>query len=76
MPTLELTDTDRELLRIWSRSWVAYPGRMEQVIRERTGLSKFAACQRINRLIDTEAALAFDAVTTNRLRRVRAANRR
>lgn len=70
MTDLTLTDTEQKLMRIWSKSWT-YLGAMETEIREQTGLSKTQATQIINRLIDTEAALAFDPLTTKRLQRLR-----
>lgn len=71
----ELTDADREMLAI-ERAWWAFPGAKEQAIRDRLGMSATEFYQRLNALIETEAALAFDPLTTNRLRRLRDARKR
>lgn len=68
MPTL--TDADREILAI-ERLWWQYAGVKERVIRERTGLSVTRFYQELNRILDIEAALAFDPLLVKRLRRVR-----
>lgn len=75
MSTIELSDTDRELLRIFGQQW-AFSGPKETAIREATGLRSFEAAQRVNRLLETEVALAEFPTVVNRLRRVRAANKR
>lgn len=69
---MDLTDTDRKLLVIFGQPW-AYSGLKESAVRESTGLSMTRATQRVNALIDTEAALAEFPATTNRLRRQREA---
>ncbi len=66
----ELTDTDRALLGIFGKSWT-YSGYKEQAVREATGLSMTRATQIVNRLCDTEAALAEFPTVVNRLRRLR-----
>lgn len=66
----DLTDTDRTLLVIFGQPW-AYSGLKESAVRESTGLSITQATQRVNALIDTEAALAEFPQTVNRLRRLR-----
>lgn len=71
----DLTDTEKTLLRIESRLWI-YPGAKAQAIRDETGLSDTQAAQVLNRIIDTEAALAHDALTVRRIRRLRAARKR
>lgn len=70
MTDLTLTDAEKALLDIWSKSWT-YSGYKETAIREATGLSMTRATQEINRLIDTEAALAYDPLTVKRLQRLR-----
>jgi hypothetical protein len=71
----ELTDSDRALLAIEAKWWSAW-GRKESAIREATGLSTTAAMQQVNKLIDSEAALAHDPLTVKRLRRLRAVRKR
>lgn len=70
-----LSDTDAALLEIESQVWL-YRGRKEAAIREATGLSLMQAMQRVNVLIDTEAAIAHDPITCRRLRAKRARSRR
>lgn len=67
----ELSDQDRAILEIASRTY-RYPGDRDLAYRDEVGLSPVRAVQRLNALLDTEAALAHDPVTVNRLRRIRA----
>lgn len=69
-----LTDQDRAMLDL-EREWWSTPGGKETAIVERVGLSPVRYYQRLNRLVDTTAALAHDPVTVNRLRRIRAKGR-
>lgn len=71
----ELTDDERFLLDQWGKSWT-FPGRRSAVVFERTGWSQTRQAALVNRLIDTEAALAYAPVTVRRLQRLRAARRR
>lgn len=65
-----LTHTDRKLLDI-AGTFYLYRGAEEQSIIDATGMSRTRAYQRINALIDTEAALAYSPLTVKRLRRRR-----
>ena len=51
-------------------------GAKEQQIRSTFGVGATTYYQRLNALLDTEAALAYDPVLVNRLRRQRAAHSR
>lgn len=66
----DLTDAERALLDIEGKAW-RYAGRKESAIREATGWSQTQAMQVLNRLIDTEAALAYAPHTVKRLQRLR-----
>lgn len=65
----ELTDQEKALLDIFGRPLGSGP--RETAIREATGLSVTAGTQIVNRLLDTEAALAYAPTTVNHLRRLR-----
>jgi hypothetical protein len=66
----ELTDSERELLD-FEKQWWRQPGAKEQAIRDRFELSPTNYYQLLNALLDRPAALAYDPVLVNRLRRVR-----
>lgn len=51
--------------------WWRLPGAKDEAIRERFGLSPVRYYQQLNAIIETPEALAFDAQTVNRLRRIR-----
>lgn len=68
-----LTAHDKTILDIERRFW-ATPGGKEIVIVDELGISPVRYYQKLNQLIETEAALAHDPITVNRLRRVRSAN--
>ncbi|RLU86951.1 hypothetical protein CTZ27_24555 [Streptomyces griseocarneus] len=70
----ELSERDRSVLAFERRSWTG-AGAKERAIREELGLTPTRYYQLLNALLDDEAALAFDPVTVNRLRRVREARR-
>lgn len=53
---------------VLEREWFATAGAKEDAIRE-LGLSPVRYYQKLNQLITTEAAVAYDPVTANRLRR-------
>ncbi|QOF29651.1 DUF3263 domain-containing protein [Mycobacteroides abscessus] len=53
------------------RMWWALSGVKEEAIRERFGLSPVRYHQKLNAIIETPEALAIDAQTVNRLRRIR-----
>ncbi|WP_326689559.1 MULTISPECIES: DUF3263 domain-containing protein [unclassified Streptomyces] len=65
-----LTDQDRAVLAFAARGWPS-PGAKERAIRERLGMSPVRYYQLLNWLLDDQAALAYDPVTVNRLRRAR-----
>jgi hypothetical protein len=67
-----LTDQQREILDLERRFW-ATAGAKEDAIRA-FGITPVRYYQLANHLADSEAALAYDPVTVNRLRRIRAAN--
>ncbi|MFT9661117.1 DUF3263 domain-containing protein [Mycobacteroides abscessus subsp. abscessus] len=56
-----------ELERIWWK----LPGAKDEAIRERFNLSPVRYYQKLTAIIETPAALAIDAQTVNRLRRIR-----
>jgi hypothetical protein len=65
----ELTEQDRKILALAARDDVG-AGEMTNLIRE-MGLTEIRYYQRLNALLDTEAALAAFPVAVNRLRRLR-----
>ncbi|MFJ7998817.1 DUF3263 domain-containing protein [Streptomyces sp. NPDC096310] len=69
-----LSGRDRAVLALERRGWPG-PGAKEREIRERLGLSPTRYYQLLNALLDDPRAAEHDAVTVNRLRRVRAARR-
>jgi hypothetical protein len=70
----ELTDGERALLD-FEKQWWRQPGAKEQAIRDRFDLSPTNYYRLLNALLDRPAALAYDPVLVNRLRRVRAGRR-
>lgn len=71
----QLGDEERAVLDFECRSF-AGAGAKEQEIRATFGTGATTYYQRLNALLDREAALAYDPVLVNRLRRRRAANQR
>jgi hypothetical protein len=71
----ELTDQQRQML-VFERQWWRHAGSKEQAIREQFNLSATRYYQMLNRLLDTPAALEFDALVVGRLRRLRATRAR
>jgi hypothetical protein len=65
-----LTDIEQQMLDT-EREWWATPGRKEAAISDRFGMSATRYYQLLNRLLGDRAALAYDPITVNRLRRVR-----
>lgn len=65
-----LTDQQRTMLDL-EREWWATPGGKEAAIVEQTGMSPTRYYQLLDRLLDNPAALAYDPITVNRLRRIR-----
>lgn len=74
-PSIELGETEREILA-FERQWWKYGGAKETAIRELFSMSATRYYQVLNALIDTEAALATDAMLVKRLRRMRDARQR
>lgn len=64
-----LTDHDLAILAMEQQFWKA-SGAKEEAIRGQLGMSPLRYYQRLNQLIATEAALAHDPTTVNRLRRL------
>ncbi|AOT25778.1 helix-turn-helix DNA binding protein [Mycobacterium phage Tortellini] len=63
-----LTEQERAILDL-ERRWWATPGGKEEAIRT-LGWSPVRYYRRLNQLIESEAALMYDAVVVNRLRRI------
>ena len=59
------------MLDLEREDWSTSPGGKETAIRERIGLREMRYYQLLNQLITTEAALAYDPLTVNRLLRLR-----
>ncbi|MBS3940423.1 MAG: DUF3263 domain-containing protein [Actinobacteria bacterium] len=60
----------------FEREWWRYAGAKEQAVKEQFDLSPTRYYQLLNRVIDDEAALAYDPMLVKRLRRLRAARQR
>jgi hypothetical protein len=60
----------------FEREWWKYAGAKEQAVRERFDVSPTRYYQLLNRVIDDEAAVAYDPMLVKRLRRLRAARQR
>lgn len=71
----QLTEQERSILDL-ERQWWKYAGAKDQAISDRLGISAVAYHQVLNRLIDSEAALAHDPMLVKRLRRQRDARQR
>lgn len=65
-----LTDMEQQILDLEGQWWVT-PGRKDAAISDRFGMSASRYYQLLNRLLGSQAALAYDPVTVNRLRRIR-----
>ncbi|WP_101848574.1 DUF3263 domain-containing protein [Zhihengliuella sp. ISTPL4] len=65
-----LTERDRAILAL-EAAWPRHGGMKEEAIRARLGMSAARYYQLLGRLIDSEAALAFDPMLVRRLRRLR-----
>ncbi len=72
---LALVEQDEQILD-FERQWWKYAGAKEQAIKELFDLSATRYYQRLNALIDTDAALAHDPMLVKRLRRMRASRQR
>jgi hypothetical protein len=60
----------------FEREWWRYAGAKEQAIREHFDVSPTRYYQLLNRVIDDEAAVAYDPMLVKRLRRLRSARQR
>lgn len=60
----------------FEREWWRYAGAKEHAVREHFDVSPTRYYQLLNRVIDDEAALAYDPMLVKRLRRLRAARQR
>ncbi|MEI2715748.1 MAG: DUF3263 domain-containing protein [Candidatus Nanopelagicales bacterium] len=65
-----LTDQQAKILE-FERTWWRFGGAKEEAIREQFDLTATRYYQILNRLIDSDAALATDPVLVRRLRRIR-----
>ncbi|MGC5249647.1 DUF3263 domain-containing protein [Gordonia sp. DT219] len=65
-----MTDEDRALIDFAANRW-NHAGLQADAVQRRFGLSLTRYWQRVNRLLDTEEALAYNPVVVNRLRRIR-----
>jgi hypothetical protein len=65
-----LGERERQMLD-FERKWWKHAGSKEQAIRDTFDLSATRYYQLLNNLLDNPAALAHDAVTVGRLRRLR-----
>lgn len=63
-----LTETDRAILDLEGQWWTTSGGKDRAIAA--LGLSSVRYYRRLNQLIDTEAALSYNAVVVHRLRRI------
>jgi hypothetical protein len=63
-------ERDRAILD-FEREWWQHPGAKEDAIRQTFGLSPARYYQVLSKLMDSEAALAYDPMLVKRLQRVR-----
>jgi hypothetical protein len=75
VPTDGLDERARRILD-FEREWWKFAGAKEQAVRERFDVSPTRYYQLLNRVIDDEAAVAYDPMLVKRLRRLRAARQR
>lgn len=68
-PAREIPQLDEEGVEILKleRQWFLYAGRKETVIREKFGITTTRYYQKVNALIETEAAMAYDPNLVKRL---------
>ncbi len=65
-----LTELESRILE-FERNWWQFGGAKEDAIREQFAMNATRYYQTLNRLIDSESALAADPVLVRRLRRLR-----
>lgn len=70
-----LSERDRAMLA-FEREWWKLPGAKESAVKERFGMSATQYYQQLNKLADTQEALAADPLLVKRIRRRRATRRR
>ncbi|PRZ13746.1 DUF3263 domain-containing protein [Nesterenkonia sandarakina] len=70
-----ITEQEKKMLDL-ERQWWKYAGAKDEAIAQALQMSAVAYYQALNRLIDTEAALAHDPMLVKRLRRQRDARHR
>ncbi|MTV25056.1 DUF3263 domain-containing protein [Nitriliruptoraceae bacterium ZYF776] len=73
--TSGLDERSKDILD-FEREWWKYAGAKEHAVKERFDVSPTRYYQLLNRVIDDEAALAYDPMLVKRLRRLRAARQR
>lgn len=73
VPTL--SDRDKAILELERKHW-QFIGTKEQAVRDQFDMTLTRFYQVLNRIIDTEAALAYNPLLVKRLRRVRRARKR
>jgi hypothetical protein len=71
----ELSERGRDILNFEAETFVG-AGAKEAAIRARFGFGATKYYQQLNALLDTQAALAYDPVLVNRLRRLRQGRQR
>lgn len=76
LPAMEQLSGEQRALLDFERRAFAGAGAKEQEIRATFGIGATTYYQRLNALLAVEAALAYDPLLVNRLRRRRAANQR
>lgn len=75
-PMIEgLAPGEREILDFESKWW-KYQGSKESSIREEFSMSSTRYYQRLNQLLDSQAALAYNPMLVKRLRRMRSSRQR
>ena len=72
---MELTADDRAFLD-FEREWWQLPGRKNELIRARLGISASSYYRAVSALIERQSALEYDPLTVKRLRRQRDERRR
>lgn len=72
---MSLSVRDRELLA-FEREWWRHAGTEDDAVRARFGLSPEGYHLALSRVVDTDDALAYDALLVRRLRRRRTVRRR
>lgn len=70
-----LSEQDQKILGL-ERQWWKYAGAKDQAISDQLTMSAVSYYQELNRLIDSEEALAHDPMLVKRLRRQREARHR